>query len=177
MNTSRELAARDRAARCDARDLRAALGQFATGVTIVTTRGSDGRRVGLTVNSFTSVSLDPPLVLWCLSRDAASMRHFIGAERFAVNVLAVDQIAIARRFASRHVDRFADVACSIGLGGVPLIEGAIAHFVCRSMEQHRAGDHFVFIGEVQHHECFGGEPLVFHAGEYRMAPHCPAARN
>lgn len=132
----------------------------------MTTRGLDGRGVGLTVSSFTSVSLDPPLVLWCLGRASASLSEFLAAGRFAVNVLAVDQSAIAQRFASRHVERFAGVACSIGLGGLPLIAGAIAHFVCRRARQIEAGDHLVFIGEVEHFQRFDGEPLLFHAGEF-----------
>ena len=162
----------DRTSWPDTAALRAAFGQFATGVTVVTTRAADGRRVGLTVNSFTSVSLDPPLVLWCLARSTASFAAFLTAPRFAINVLSIRQRAIAQRFASREVDRFAGVETSVGLGGMPLLQGGIAHFVCRRADQHAAGDHVVFVGEVEHFERFDGDPLVFHAGAYRVAaPH------
>lgn len=156
------------ATRFDSHGYRRTLGQFATGVTIVTTSTPDGQRVGLTVNSFTSVSLDPPLVLWCLSRAAASLPSFLAAGRFAINVLALEQSDLAQRFATRHPDRFAGVGCTVGPGGVPLLAGALAHLVCRNLNLARrpTGDHFVFIGEVEHYERFAGEPLAFHGGEY-----------
>lgn len=163
------------ATRFDAHGYRRTLGQFATGVAIVTTCTPDGQRVGLTVNSFTSVSLDPPLILWCLGRAAASVEPFRAARRFAINVLGLDQVALAQRFATRHADRFAGIGCRFGAGGMPLLDGAIAHLVCRSVAQQPAGDHLVFIGKVEHYERFAGEPLVFQAGDYgRLAP-MPAA--
>lgn len=168
------------AARFDSHGYRRTLGQFATGVTIVTTRTPDGQRVGLTVNSFTSVSLDPPLVLWCLSRAAASAPSFLAAARFAINVLALDQVDLAQRFATPHADRFAGVGCRAGEDGVPLLDGAIAHLVCRNLNLARrpTGDHLVFIGEVEHHERFTGEPLVFQAGAYgRLVSRQPEARD
>jgi flavin reductase (DIM6/NTAB) family NADH-FMN oxidoreductase RutF len=150
----------------DARGYRQTLGQFATGVTILTTCTADGQRVGLTVNSFTSVSLDPPLVLWCLRREAASVPPFLAAARFAINVLALDQAAVAQRFAERHGDRFAGGDWRAGPGGMPLLGGAVAHLVCRTVARQPAGDHLVFIGEVEHHARFAGDPLAFHGGAY-----------
>lgn len=176
MNRSAAAVALEPAAGFDRRDYRDTLGQFATGVTVVTTLALDGLRVGLTVNSFASVSLDPPIVLWCLSRSSASAPQFLAATRFAISVLAFDQVAVAQRFASRHPDRFAGIGCRIGPGGVPLLDGEIAHLVCRNMARHPTGDHLVFIGEVEHCERFAGEPLVFHAGKYRVAvPHLARA--
>jgi len=173
MNRSAEAVALEPGAHFDSRDYRDTLGQFATGVTVVTARAPDGRRVGLTVNSFTSVSLDPPIVLWCLSRSSASARQFLAATRFAINVLAFDQVVVAQRFASRHPDRFAGIGCRIGPDGVPLLDGAIAHLVYRNIARHPTGDHLIFIGEVEHYERFAGEPLVFQAGEYaRLLPIC-----
>ena len=148
-------------------DLRAALGQFATGVAIVTTRAPDGRSVGLTVNSFASVSLEPPLVLWSLSKRSSSLAAFSAARSVAIHVLAADQEALARRFAAPGTDRFAGVRRSIGRGGVPLLEGGVARFVCTPYAQHEAGDHVVFILRVEHLEYAGGPALVFHAGRFR----------
>lgn len=166
MDASSDVVARAYDPRFDPRAYRRALGEFATGVTIVTTCAPDGRRVGLTVNSFTSVSLDPPLVLWCLGREAASVQPFLAAGRFAINVLALDQVAIAQRFATRHADRFAGVDWRAGPGGMPLLADAIAHLVCRTVARQPAGDHLVLIGNVEHYERFDGEPLAFHGGEY-----------
>jgi flavin reductase (DIM6/NTAB) family NADH-FMN oxidoreductase RutF len=160
--------------RFDPHGYRRTLGQFATGVTIVTTCAADGQRVGLTVNAFTSVSLDPPLVLWCLRREAASVPPFLAAARFAINVLALDQAAVAQRFATRHADRFAGVDWRAGPGGLPLLNGAIAHFVCRSVAREAGGDHLIFIGAVEHYERFDGEPLAFHGGEYGQLVPLPA---
>jgi flavin reductase (DIM6/NTAB) family NADH-FMN oxidoreductase RutF len=171
MSDSAEAVALERVPHLDQGDYRRTLGQFATGVTVVTTRTLDGVRVGLTVNSFTSVSLDPPTVLWCLSCASASVRPFLAAARFAINMLAFDQAAVAQRFATRHPDRFSGVGCQIGPGGVPLLDCAIAHLVCRNIARHRSGDHLIFIGAVEHFQRFAGEPLVFHAGEYgRLLP-------
>jgi flavin reductase (DIM6/NTAB) family NADH-FMN oxidoreductase RutF len=160
-------------ARLDPRDLRLALGQFATGVTVVTTRAEDGRSVGVTANSFTSLSLDPPLVMWALQRDSASWPAFHLCTSFAVNVLAAGQHHLSRQFSTPADDRFTGVAFTDGPGGVPLLEGVLAHFVCRPVRQIEAGDHIVVIGEVERYETFGGEPLVFHSGRYRIATRHP----
>lgn len=146
-------------------DLRAALGQFATGVTIVTTVGPQGQRIGLTANSFTSVSLEPPLVLWSLSKRSASLDTFRNAGRFAINVLASDQQELCRRFAQRmDGDRFEGVALTPSETGLPLIEGTLASFECTTHAQYEAGDHIVFLGQVQHYRAINGEALIFRAG-------------
>ena len=150
-----------------ARDFRAALGMFATGVTIVTARRADGSLVGLTANSFNSVSLEPPLVLWSLSRSAGSMPAFERGSHYAVNILAASQHALAERFASKVVDRFVDVAFREGGGGAPVLEGAAAVFECFNRSQYEEGDHVIFVGEVE--RCSwrpGVAPLIFHGGRY-----------
>ncbi|MBB2910453.1 flavin reductase (DIM6/NTAB) family NADH-FMN oxidoreductase RutF [Streptosporangium becharense] len=149
------------------RSLREAFGQYATGVAVVTAALPGGGRAGVTVNSFTSVSLDPPLVLWCLSRRAPSAPAFLAAGRFAVNVLAADQEHLSRRFATPSPDKFAGVETGRGPGGVPLLAGALARFTCRTATTYDGGDHLIFVGEVEHFERSDGEPLVFHSGGYR----------
>jgi flavin reductase (DIM6/NTAB) family NADH-FMN oxidoreductase RutF/2-polyprenyl-6-methoxyphenol hydroxylase-like FAD-dependent oxidoreductase len=168
-------AKRSQAARgLDLRDLRQALGQFATGVTIVTARGADGRPVGVTANSFSSVSLEPPLVLWCLARDAASLAAFHECTHFGVNVLAAGQHHLSRLFASTGADKFGGEAeVRDGPYGVPMLDGVLAHFVCRNVRQIDAGDHVIVIGEVEHYDAFDGEPLVFHSGSYRITTRHP----
>ena len=148
-------------------DFRSALGMFATGVTIVTARGADGAPVGLTANSFNSVSLEPPLVLWSLARSAGSMPAFERGSHYAVNILAADQHALAERFASKSVDRFADVMFREGAGGAPVLEGAAAVFECFNRSRYEEGDHVIFVGEVE--RCTfnaGATPLIFHGGRY-----------
>lgn len=159
--------------RFDRRDLRKAFGQFTTGVTVVTTRAPDGRRVGMTANSFSSVSLDPPLVLWSLARQAPSLADFTAVSHFAINVLAAHQHALSRRFSMPQEDKFRDVDCSAGTAGVPLLDGAIARFVCRNLRQYDGGDHLIFIGEVEDYEHAGGEPLAFHSGYYQVTARHP----
>jgi flavin reductase (DIM6/NTAB) family NADH-FMN oxidoreductase RutF len=149
------------------RRFRDALAQFATGVTIVTARGSHGGFVGFTANSFNSVSLDPPLIIWSLARRSRSLAVFEGAERYAVNVLAHDQIDLARRFSRPHADRFAGVAHRAGLGGAPLIDGCAAWLECRHHALHPAGDHMLFIGEVDACAHRRVPPLLWHGGRYR----------
>lgn len=148
-------------------ELRSALGMFATGVTIVTTLDDEGRAVGLTANSFSSVSLEPPLVLWSLSGRSLSMRAFTESPSFAINVLAADQRSLAERFASKAEDRFDGVAWRMGAGGAPVIEGAAAVFECHTRARYAEGDHVIFLGEVQH--CTrhtGAAPLVFWGGRF-----------
>lgn len=154
-----------------ASDFRAALGMFATGVTIVTAYDASGRRVGLTANSFNSVSLSPPLVLWSLSCGAASLAVFAKQSHYAINVLAADQRALAERFASRALDRFEGVAFSEGVGGAAIIRGAAAVFECRNRSQYEEGDHVIFVGEVERCEHrIGALPLIFHRGRYFTEP-------
>ncbi|MDX6299581.1 MAG: hypothetical protein QOF53_795 [Nocardioidaceae bacterium] len=158
----------------DARDLRRALGQYATGVTVVTTADDQGRPFGMTANSFTSVSLNPPLVLWAAAKSSPSLAAFEASDRFAVNVLAFDQHHLSRQFATSGTEKFEGVP--LRPGDLPLLEGTVAHFVCRRVpEQGRldAGDHVVFLGEIESYEAPGGEPLVFHSGFYRVATKHP----
>ncbi len=151
----------------DAAALRRALGWFATGVTIATTRDAAGQPVGLTCNSFNSVSLDPPLVLWSLGRSSYSRPAFEQAEHFAINVLPADQEALARRFARPLGDKWADVDWTAGPLGVPRLPLALASFDCKVRERFQGGDHLIFLGEVvemQSREV--GEPLVFLRGRF-----------
>jgi len=148
-------------------DFRAALGMFATGVTIVTARDADGRLVGLTANSFNSVSLAPPLVLWSLSRNAGSMPAFERGSHYAINILAASQHALAERFTSKSVDRFADVVFTDGAGGAPVLDGAAAVFECFNRSRYEEGDHVIFVGEVERCSSRPGvPPLIFHGGRY-----------
>jgi flavin reductase (DIM6/NTAB) family NADH-FMN oxidoreductase RutF len=158
----------------DPRRMRHALGRFATGVTIVTTRHPDGKLEGLTANSFSAVSLDPPLVLWSLRREAPSLRSFAASGRFAVNVLGAHQRELSRQFATPSLDKFAAVAHECGLGGCPLIEGSLAQFECRLEETVAGGDHLIFIGRVERARYRDGEPLIFSAGRYCTPALLPA---
>lgn len=147
------------------RDFRAALGMFATGVTIVTARSGD-TVVGLTANSFASVSLTPPLVLWSLAQAAASLSAFRAGSHYAINVLAADQKDLAQRFALKG-DRWSGVDFTEGAGGAPLIAGAAACFECFNRSRYEEGDHVIFVGEVE--RCSwrpGASPLLFHGGQF-----------
>jgi flavin reductase (DIM6/NTAB) family NADH-FMN oxidoreductase RutF len=148
-------------------EFRTALGAFATGVTVVTALDATGRPVGLTANSFNSVSLSPPLVLWSLSRRAGSLPAFSGGSHYAINILAADQRALAERFASKDVDRFAGLAFRQGAGGAPVLEGSAAVFECFNRSQYEEGDHVIFVGEVERCERRDGAlPLIYHGGRY-----------
>jgi flavin reductase (DIM6/NTAB) family NADH-FMN oxidoreductase RutF len=148
------------------REFRDALAQFATGVTVICAPGPEGRFVGFTANSFNSVSLDPPLVVWSLDRRAIGLGAFENAERYAINVLANDQVELARRFSRPHADRFAGVPYRLGMAGVPLIDGCVAWLECRQHARHRTGDHILFIGEVETCARNTGRGLVFHHGRF-----------
>lgn len=150
-----------------ASQFRAALGMFATGVTIVTTRTPDGELVGLTANSFNSVSLAPPLVLWSLGQRSMSAPFFLAASHYAVNVLAAEQRELALRFAAPVGDRWAGVAWRPGATGAPLIDGAVAQFECLNKSRYEEGDHIIFVGRVEHcgHQA-GAAPLLFHGGRF-----------
>jgi flavin reductase (DIM6/NTAB) family NADH-FMN oxidoreductase RutF len=150
----------------DERQLRDALAQFATGVTIVCARAAETRYVGFTANSFNSVSLAPPLVTWSLSYRSASLAAFENAERYVVNVLSTAQVELARRFSRPHADRFANVPFRLGWADAPLIDGCVSWFECRHHALHRAGDHVLFIGEVMRVARSHGRGLVFHHGHY-----------
>lgn len=153
----------------DKRQLRDVLGTFVTGVTIITTIDPDGRHFGLTANSFTSVSLDPPLVLWNQSLTAPSHPIFRHAPRFAVSILAEDQIHLSKRFASGRADKFEGVALVEGTGGLPLIAGAAAALECSLEDIYTGGDHALFIGRVERISRGERRPLVFAGGRYMTA--------
>src|SRR5476651_2583118 len=153
---------------------RRALGSFATGVTIVTTRDGAGQDIGLTANSFNSVSLNPPMVLWSLSRHSLSLPAFMAAEHFAVHVLAATQDDLAQRFATRGADKFGALAVERGPGDIPLLEGCAARFQCRTAYRYEGGDHVIFVGAVLAFRSAERAPLVFHAGEYAIAARKPA---
>jgi 3-hydroxy-9,10-secoandrosta-1,3,5(10)-triene-9,17-dione monooxygenase reductase component len=157
------------------RQFRAALGAFATGVTIVTTRNAAGEDIGLTANSFNSVSLDPPMVLWSLARKSLSLPAFLESGYFAVHVLAASQEDLSVTFATRGADKFADIAVTRGAGGIPLLPGCSALFQCKTAFNYEGGDHVIFVGEVQEFEHFNRPPLVFHSGRYAVAVEKPPA--
>ncbi len=148
----------------DPRTYRDALGQFATGVTIITARDADNNPVGVTANSFNSVSLDPPLILWSLSKSSRSMPAFEQAADFNVHILASDQDALSNRFASRSADKFAGL--DIGDDGPPLLEGCTARLRCKTRYNYEGGDHIIFVGEVVGYEHDEKPPLLFHNGDY-----------
>ncbi len=153
-------------------DFRSALGAFATGVTVITTKGAD-HGYGMTVNAFSSLSLDPPLVLVCTRSGTAGTDEIDRNRCFAVNILAADQEPLSRFFASRDRPRgrdpFREVSHSIGVSGAPLIDGVVAHLDCHLERSYTAGDHEIFIGEVLAlHVDPDAEPLLFHGGRYRL---------
>ena len=158
----------------DTKGFRAALGQFATGVTVVTAKAENGDRIGLTANSFNSASLDPPMVLWSLKNDSTNFDVFAAASYFAVNVLAVDQVEVSQRFSRYVEDRFSGLDCTDGIGGVPVIAGCAATFQCRNVHRYSGGDHAIFVGEVLDFEVNNRTPLVFHRGDYTVTMPRPA---
>lgn len=153
----------------DARQFRAALGMFATGVTIVTTRSPEGEAVGLTANSFNSVSLEPPMVLWSLAKSSRSLASFQAATWWNVHVLAENQEALSNRFAGGGGDKFAGLALEDGSERAPLIAGCSARFECRTAFQYDGGDHLIFVGEVVGHSSSDEPPLLYVGGKYATA--------
>jgi len=152
----------------DARTLRDAMGCFATGITIITSRDANGTPIGLTANSFTSLSLDPPLLLVCVANGAGSAPVLREAEHFAVNMLQVSQQATSNRFAGKGEDRFAATAWTPGETGMPLIDGALGAFECKRHAVHDGGDHFILVGEVVRAQFEPRrDPLLYFRGKYR----------
>jgi len=149
-------------------EFRHALGSFATGVTIITTLGENGQKVGMTANSFNSVSLDPPLVLWSLGRDTNCFDDFITAASFAIHVLASDQQDLSERFAEVGKDRFLGIECSEGLSGIPILPHYSACFQCTMKQQYDGGDHVIITGEVVNFTDKQLSPLLFHRGQYQV---------
>lgn len=150
----------------DPRDFRNALGAYATGVTVITAATPDGKRAGLTCNSFASVSLNPPLVLWSLVVYSPSMSIFQNASHFAVNVLGASQQALATQFATRSEDKFAGVSWKPGLGDAPVLADAVATFQCRAADRYHGGDHIIFLGAVEAYAYNRAEPLLFACGSF-----------
>jgi flavin reductase (DIM6/NTAB) family NADH-FMN oxidoreductase RutF len=156
----------------DARAFRRSLGQYPTGVTVIAAR--DGEQLlGMAVNSFAAVSLDPPLVLWSIRRESRSAQAFLRAARFSISILADNQIEVAQLFGAGAPDRFNRVEWQAGLGGAPLICGAIAHIECCLETTHDGGDHHVLVGRVLRHARLPGEPLVFAQGQYAVTANHP----
>jgi len=146
---------------------RHALGQFATGVTVVTAVNPSGGLLGLTISSFNSVSLSPPLVLWSLALRSGSMAALLGCQHYAINVLSAEQTPLANQFATKDIDRYAGVHWQPGLHGTPLINGAVATFECFNRSRHEEGDHIIFVGEVE--RCSHVDqavPLLYHGSAF-----------
>jgi flavin reductase (DIM6/NTAB) family NADH-FMN oxidoreductase RutF len=161
------------------KEFRSTVGAFATGVTVVTTRGEE-HGYGMTANAFSSVSLDPPLILVCVINPSEGAEHISRNGVFAVNILAEDQEPLSRYFASRDRpkgrDAFRDVPHRFAASGSPILEGSAAFLDCRLHATHEAGDHLIFIGEVLELDVQdGGTPLVFHGGGYRLLTVPPGA--
>ena len=157
-------------------DFRRVLGHFASGVTIVSTCDADGRPTGLTASAFSSVSLDPPLILVCVDHKSQSYPAMRERGRFAVNILAADQEAVSRRFASSRLDKFDGVPHRITDLGVPLVDGAVAQLECITVSVHVEGDHTIFVGRVERAGAAGGDPLLYARGRYeRLADARPGA--
>lgn len=146
--------------------LRESLGKFATGVTVITCRAADGRSCGITANSFSSVSLDPPLILWNIAKTSNSIEAYLAAEHFAIHVLTNDQIHLASHFAKTDHKSYEQIEHSISVEGVPILPDVLARFDCLTRDIHDAGDHYIIVGEVLKHEHQGGSPLLFFAGNY-----------
>ncbi len=155
---------------------RKALGHFPTGVAVMTAKPAAGAAIGLTVNSFASVSLDPPLVLWCLRRDAYSLPAIQDAQHFVVNVLGADQEELAQQFARPSSDRFAGVSHTVNGWGAPLLDGCVAYFDCTLVSQQVGGDHVILVGGVERFACHDRQPLMFCRGQFVPLGQLVAAR-
>jgi 3-hydroxy-9,10-secoandrosta-1,3,5(10)-triene-9,17-dione monooxygenase reductase component len=147
-------------------EFRNALGGFATGITIITALGKNGQKVGMTANSFNSVSLTPPLILWSIGKNTNCFEDFMAAEAFAVHVLAEDQQELSNLFATTGIDRFADLECSEGLSSIPILPYYSVCFQCKMAKQYDGGDHIIMTGEVVQFDDNGLQPLVFYRGNY-----------
>lgn len=150
----------------DATEFRRALGAFTTGVTVVTTYSDTYKDIGLTANSFNSVSLDPPMVLWSLAKSSRSLEAFKTNHYFAIHILSDDQELLSNRFAQRGVDKFSELDIERGPEQVPLLKGCAARFVCKMAYQYEGGDHLIFVGEVIKFDHWHKLPLLFHGGKY-----------
>lgn len=150
----------------DPREFRDVLGTFTTGVTIITTRGFEGEPIGVTANSFNSVSLEPPMVLWSLAKSARSLPAFTEAAVWAVHILSANQELLASRFAKSGGDKFSGLDLANGVENLPLLTGCTARIQCRTSIKCEAGDHIIFVGEVLDFDRCNLPPLVYQAGSY-----------
>jgi flavin reductase (DIM6/NTAB) family NADH-FMN oxidoreductase RutF len=150
--------------------LRNVLGHFATGVTVITTQDKNANPSGLTANAFTSLSLDPPLALICVDKQAHCYFSFEESKIFAINVLGEGQEDISRRFATKGADKFAGIRWHRSKNGYVLIDGAIGHIECRIVQSHDGGDHTIYIGEIVSAIASAGRPLLFFKGKYHRLP-------
>lgn len=160
----------------DVKVLRNCFGKFATGITVITAIAPDGTNIGLTVNSFSSLSLDPPMILWSLDKKSKSLDALKDASHFAVNVLASDQMEVSNNFARTGDDKFDDVELIDSKCGLPLLGGTVAHLECKNIGTYEGGDHLIFIGEVEHFETGDKKPLLYTNGQYTIAARHPAAK-
>ncbi len=158
----------------DSRAFRRCLGQFATGLTVVTTR-SGPTHCGLTVNSFTSLSLDPPLVLFCIDRRSTSLPTFLESTHFAINILGSRQVHLSRHFSNPNVVKFQDIPWRYGRTGAPVLSDVVAYFECRRVAWHDGGDHVIVVGHVEHFARFEGDALLFFQGRYGVPEDHPEA--
>ena len=147
-------------------DLKAALGGFGTGITIVTTKNSRNKNIGITVNSFSSVSLDPPLVLWSIAKSAKCFQDFFNTNYFAIHILGEDQKVLSDQFAARHVDKFYGLACSEGIAGIPLLPDYSVCFQCKLEHRYEGGDHIIIVGRIHTLSDRSETPLLYVRGTY-----------
>ena len=154
----------------DPRELRNVMGHFPTGVTIITTTDKNGKAFGLTANAFTSLSLDPPLVLICVDKKVDCYACFEESKVFVINFLSEDQEHLSKRFATKGIEKFEGVTHRVGKSGPPLLDGAMAHIECKLLSGHDGGDHTIYVGEVIDATTSGERPLLFFKGKYYQLP-------
>jgi flavin reductase (DIM6/NTAB) family NADH-FMN oxidoreductase RutF len=165
MNNTQTFAVQD----ADKRQLRNLLGQFATGVTVVTTVAADHSKIGMTANSFSSVSLDPPLILWNIAKTATHLEDFQQCEHFAINILNEQQEQTSNHFAKSAADKFNKIEHVEEILGVPVLSNALATLVCKNFKWVEAGDHYIVLGQIEQCSINAGKPLLFHNGKYHQA--------
>ncbi len=154
----------------DAREIRNVMGHFATGVTVITTKDTTGKPFGLTVNSFTSLSLNPPLVVVCVDKTVDCYSCFNDSKVFAVNVLNEDQEELSRRFATKGLEKFEGIQWRMGENGLPLLDGVLGAIECKVTQSYEGGDHTIFLGEILSATAKGDRPLLFFKGKYAHLP-------
>lgn len=150
----------------DSQSFRQALSQFATGITVITTKHPDGYFIGLTASSFNSVSLEPPLVLWSLGNTSSNMAAFKHCSHYIVNVLSAEQLSLAKQFSSKSMDRFAGVDFTLSPQGIPVLKGVSSWFICKNRSQYSEGDHVIFVGEVEQCHASPQPALIYHGSQF-----------